>query len=200
MDEAHQKKQKKSRLINFRWIGTTVIVTFVLSLVLNLTADSLLMYLPVFPSIFILFLIILLGIIFDIIGISVTSADPAPFHSMAARRVFGAKRAIQLIKNADKVSNFCNDVVGDIASIISGATVASIIAQISVAYSIKNVIWLSLVMTGLVAAITVGGKALGKTLAIIKGNDIIFFIARVISIFEIRKKGGRKSSNGKNIR
>jgi len=119
---------------------------------------------------------------------------------MAARRVFGAKRAIQLIKNADKVSNFCNDVVGDIASIISGATVASIIAQISVAYSIKNVIWLSLVMTGLVAAITVGGKALGKTLAIIKGNDIIFFVARVISIFEIRKKGGRKSSNGKNIR
>ena len=62
----------------------------------------------------ILLLFILLGIMFDIIGVAVTAANPKPFNSMAAHRVKGAKEALYLIRNAEKVASFCNDVVGDI--------------------------------------------------------------------------------------
>ena len=55
---------------------------------------------------------ILLGIVFDIIGVAVTAADERPFHSMAAHRTPGAREALGLIRKANKVSSFCNDVVG----------------------------------------------------------------------------------------
>ena len=35
-----------------------------------------------------------LGIVFDMIGVAVTAADPKPFHSMAAHKEKGAKAAI----------------------------------------------------------------------------------------------------------
>jgi hypothetical protein len=37
------------------------------------------------------------------------------------------------------------------------------------------------VMTALVAALTIGGKAAGKRLAIDKSNSIVFFVGKVIS-------------------
>ena len=61
-----------------------------------------------------------LGIVFDIIGVAVTAADERPFHSMAAHKTPGAREALGLIRRANKVSSFCNDVVGDICGIISG--------------------------------------------------------------------------------
>lgn len=40
------------------------------------------------------------------------------------------------------------------------------------------------VLTSLVAAVTVGGKAVGKTIAINNANTIIYAVARVISLFK----------------
>ena len=71
-------------------------------------------------------LFVLLGILFDIVGVSVTAADEAVFHSMNSRKVKGASTAVMFKKNADKVSNFCCDVVGDICGIVSGSTAISI--------------------------------------------------------------------------
>ena len=56
---------------------------------------------------------IALGIVFDMVGVAVTAADPRPFHSMAAHKEKGGKEAIRLLKNANQVSSFCNDVVVD---------------------------------------------------------------------------------------
>ena len=63
---------------------------------------------------FIYLFFIFLGILFDIIGVAVTSSDDKIFHSMSARKVRGAKVAVKFHKNAEKVSSFCCDVVGDI--------------------------------------------------------------------------------------
>ncbi|WDC83794.1 hypothetical protein PL321_14940 [Caloramator sp. mosi_1] len=79
---------------------------------------------------FVLISIIFVGIIFDIIGVAVTAAEEAPFHSLASRKVKGAKTAVKLIRNADKVSNFCNDVIGDICGVVSGAAGAIIISKL----------------------------------------------------------------------
>ena len=54
-------------------------------------------------AIIVLAVFIALGIVFDMIGVAVTAADPKPFHSMAAHREKGAKEAIRLLKNANQV-------------------------------------------------------------------------------------------------
>lgn len=124
---------------------------------------------------------IALGVLFDIVGVSVTAADERPFHSMASHREPGASQAIKLIKNAEKVSSICNDVVGDICGIISGTTSAIIVVRLTEDVSVSNVV-LQLAVSAAVAGLTIGGKALGKSLAISKSTDIVLYTARVISI------------------
>lgn len=114
-------------------------------------------------SLGILALVILIGVIFDVVGTAVTAAEEKPFHAMGAVKVRGSREAIYLIRNADKVANFCNDVVGDIAGTISGALAASIILQVvSQKLPIKDL--LSAASIALIAACTVGGEVPGQIL------------------------------------
>ena len=41
-----------------------------------------------------------------------------------------ARQAIYIVRNADRVSNFCNDVIGDISGIISGTAVAFVVLKL----------------------------------------------------------------------
>jgi len=134
---------------------------------------------------------ICLGVFFDIIGMSAASASEKPFHSMAARKVPGAFEALRLIRNADRVSNFCNDVVGDISGIISGTTGAVIVTRMSADFSL-NTILVQLLVSGVVAGLTVGGKALGKGLALSFNVEIIHGAGRIIFFFKslLRKRAG----------
>ena len=72
-----------------------------------------------------------MSIFFDIIGIAATAAEEVPFHSMASKKQDGAKWAIILIRNADRVSSFCNDIIGDICGVLSGAVSTYIIIYLS---------------------------------------------------------------------
>jgi hypothetical protein len=72
-----------------------------------------------FVSIILLLLIIFLGIFFDIIGTAATAASMPPFNARAAKKVSGAQQAVKIVQNADRVANFCNDVIGDIAGTLS---------------------------------------------------------------------------------
>ena len=131
----------------------------------------------------ILLLIILLGIVFDIIGVAVTSADEKPFHSMAARKVPGATEALRLLRKAERVSSICNDVIGDICGVVSGAAAATIAVQLLQNFEFSWPRLASLMMSALVAGLTVGGKALGKAFAINSSTDIVFAVGRVIHGF-----------------
>ena len=128
----------------------------------------------------ILLVIIFIGILFDIIGVAVTSADEKPFHSMAARKVPGALEAIRLLRNAEKVGSICNDVVGDICGVISGSASATIAAQVLQNFEFTWPRLASLIMSALVAGLTVGGKAIGKGLAIQSCTTIVHFVGRLI--------------------
>jgi CBS domain containing-hemolysin-like protein len=101
---------------------------------------------------------------------------------MASRRIKGAKQCIWIIRNSEKVSSFCNDVVGDISGIISGATGAVVISRIVMATSVDELL-IQLVLTSLIAALTIGGKALGKGFAINYNNQIIFLVGKVLYLF-----------------
>ena len=125
--------------------------------------------------------------LFDIIGVASTVATEKRFHSMAARRVNGAKQAIWIVRNAEKVGSFCNDVVGDISGIISGATSAVIITRLTQDGTDVRSVILSLIITGCVSSLTIGGKAIGKTFAISHSEDIVFLTGRVLSILPWKK-------------
>ena len=132
----------------------------------------------------ILLLFIALGILFDIIGVAVTAANPKPFNSMAAHRVKGAKEALYLIRNAEKVASFCNDVVGDICGIVSGSTAAVIVAALQRDFSTTNVM-ISIGVTALISGLTIGGKAIGKKIAMKKSKDVIYLTAKVLSVLHL---------------
>jgi Mg2+/Co2+ transporter CorB len=144
----------------------------------------------IYVALSVLLLIVVLSIIFDIIGTAVTAAEEAPFHAMASRKLYGARQALRLIRNADKVSNFCNDVVGDICGVISGSASALIVMKIAQSGD-KSLV--EFIMAGLVASLTVGGKSIGKTIAIKNSNYIVYKVSVIIK-FVFGKIGFRKKT------
>ena len=129
-----------------------------------------------------LLIFVLLGIVFDMVGVAVTAADSAPFHAMASHKEKGGKEAIWLINNAERVSSICNDVVGDICGIISGTTAAVIVLLLQKSFSISNTL-ASIIITALISGITIGGKALGKSTAIKQSTKVVTAAAKFLSFF-----------------
>jgi len=162
-----------------RWVIRIVVASVVLATVFTLASTAALEGAGYIVAALVLFVLILVGILFDIVGVAVTAADETPFHSMAARRGAGAKEAIWLIKNASRVSNFCNDVVGDITGIISGTTMAVLAARLAADFQLAHLV-VNLVISGVVVGFTIGGKAWGKSVAIHGSTKIVFWTARVI--------------------
>ncbi len=139
----------------------------------------------------ILLIIILLGILFDIIGMAVASADEKPFHSMASRKVVGAQEAIALLRNAERVSSICNDVVGDICGVVSGSASATIALQVISNFEFTWPQVITLLMSAFAAGLTVGGKAVGKGFAVNSSTKIVHMVGKLIyrlHHFPCRKK------------
>lgn len=183
INKIEKNKKSKTSKTDYRWTMLITMFTFIMSVALSFLLDHLLKDVNIFVGVIMLLSVILIGIIFDIIGVSVTSADQKLFHSMAANRIQEGKVAIDLIKNADKVSSFCNDVIGDMAGIISGALGASLLSKIYDKFNDINIALIGTLITASVAGFTVGGKSLGKSVAINKYREIIFFISKIILIF-----------------
>lgn len=183
INKIEKNKKSKTSKTDYRWTMLITMFTFIMSVALSFLLDHLLKDVNIFVGVIMLLSVILIGIIFDIIGVSVTSADQKLFHSMAANRIQEGKVAIDLIKNADKVSSFCNDVIGDMAGIISGALGASLLSKIYAKFNDINIALIGTLITASVAGLTVGGKSLGKSVAINKYREIIFFISKIILKF-----------------
>lgn len=164
------------------------VITFVLAAIFSVVSTSILSdVIWIIGSIVVLF-IVLIGVLFDMLGIASTAAAEPPFHAMAAEKVQGAKEAVIIIRNADKFASFCNDVIGDISGIVSGTASAIVVLQIANLFGQSEgttfQITLSVVVTSIIAALTVGGKALGKYVAINSSTKVIFFAGKVIAIIE----------------
>lgn len=170
------KNKKKDR----HWVIFITSFSFILSVFFLFVSDLILQDVSSIVAILVVFFIVLIGILFDIIGIAVTAADEVPFHSMASRKYYGAKKSISLIRNANKVSSICNDVIGDICGIISGTAGAMIVLDIAEGKSPLEKLIYSLLMSGFIAAATVGGKAAGKTLAISNSNYIVYKVGVIL--------------------
>ena len=162
MSKIDPDASKKARNKTIRWVVSIFLVTIVVSGTISFISDEVMQSSSIFAAFLILMVIILIGIIFDIIGMAVATADEKPFHSMAARKVPGAQAAIRLLRNAERVSSICNDVVGDICGVVSGSASATIAAQLL--QNMEDFGWpqlIGLLMSALCAGLTVGGKAIG---------------------------------------
>ena len=180
MSKADPAAQKKERKKAIRWVVTIFFVTIFISGTISALSDVIMANSSMPVAFLILFAIILIGIIFDIIGMAVASADEKPFHAMAARKVAGAKESIALLRNAERVSSICNDVVGDICGVVSGSASALIASQILAKFDFSLPQIVSLCMSALAAGLTVGGKAIGKSFAVNSSTEIVHGVGRTV--------------------
>lgn len=178
MSKSDQSAKQNKAMV--KWVVTIFFVTILVSGIISLISDELMERSSIGVAFVILLSIVLIGILFDIIGVAVTSADETPFHAMASRRVIGAREAIRLLRKAERVSSICNDVVGDICGVVSGSASAAIAVQILENFELSWPDVVSLLMSALVAALTVGGKAIGKTFAVNSSTKIVHFVGKVI--------------------
>ncbi len=173
---------------SINWSVGIAVITFVLAAIFTIVSTYTLTGLTWALGVLVVLFIVLIGIFFDMLGIAATAADEVPFHAMASKKVNGSKNAIQIIRNADRFASFCNDVIGDISGIISGTATAIVVLQLTVTYQYSEGTVLhyaiSVVFTSLVAALTVGGKAFGKSLAIRFSTEIIFQVGRLFYFLE----------------
>lgn len=168
--------------IDYKWIIKIVLITFVISALFTFISETSIPNINIVFGIIVTILIIALGVLFDMFGVAVTTASSIPFHSMASKKVKGSKTSLWLIKNADKVSSFCCDVIGDICGIISGSTGAAISLAISKSLNCNSLIVIIIVMS-FISALTIGGKACEKSIAINNSEKIVKIGSNILSIF-----------------
>ena len=183
MKEPSRSKNKKSESSRYRWALSAFLMAVGMSALLSFASEAILSQAGLLLALLILTFFIVLGIVFDIIGVAVTAADPRPFHSMAAHKEPGAKEALVLLRNAGRVSSVCNDVVGDICGIVSGTTTAVIVVRLQTAFALPESVLLSVAVTALVSGLTIGGKALGKTVALNKSTSVVYWVGRFLHLF-----------------
>ncbi len=195
---------------SIKWSLTIAVITFVLAALFSIASNAILNGVSWITGMFVVLVIVIIGIVFDMLGIASTAADEAPFHSMAANKVYGARHSVKIIRNADKFASFCNDVIGDISGIISGTASAIVILQLTANFQANRSTLLeyviSVIFTSFVAALTVGGKALGKTFAIRHSTNIIIQAGKFFQFLEEKfhiviikeNKSGKKSKRKRN--
>lgn len=197
---------------SIRWSLSVAVITFVLAALFSIISSLVLNGVNWGIGLVVVLVIVLIGIFFDILGIAATAAEETPFHAMASKKVYGAKHSVRIIRNADRFANFCNDVIGDISGIISGSAVAIVIVQLTFSFHLENSTLyeyiINVALTSIIAALTVGGKAFGKSIAIRYSKDIIYQAGKMLQFLEDRfhisilkdkknKKPSGKSQNKK---
>jgi len=104
---------------------------------------------------------------------------------MSSKRIKGADESVYLLKRANVAANICNDVIGDICGIVSGTAGAALTLAIRGKAGNTNMVITGVVISALIAALTVGGKAVGKQIALKDGKDIVLAVGRFMHLIKI---------------
>lgn len=187
-DDIQSKKNRKNANNNGNnkknaWYVQVFFITFILSLTMSYISTVGVSKLNILFSTIILLLVILVGIIFDIVGVAVTVAHESKFHAKATKKVKGSKESLNLIKNSSIVANICADVVGDVCGVLSGALSAMIAVKIVSQFGFPSGI--DFFIGAVVAALTVSGKAIGKEYAQLNSTKIVHDLGVVFSKMHI---------------
>ena len=169
---------------NLNWPIKVFFITLFLAAIFS-GATSLVANLNIVALSIILILVIFIGIIFDMIGVAALTSKKENFHAMASKKIKGSKEAINLLKNPNMVATVCNDVVGDICGIVSGGFGALLAISIS-EYTDLSIVLSTIIITAIISALTVSGKAIGKIVAIKNADSIIYKVAKLKKMLSIK--------------
>ncbi|MBO8171284.1 MAG: hypothetical protein H0Z33_05240 [Bacillaceae bacterium] len=181
-----KKPNGKKMVIFTRWSLIISIWTFFIAVGISSISDILLRQSSLLLGFLTLIMIVLIGALTDMIGVAITAVDLPPFNAMAAKKVYGARKCIHIIRNADKYANFFNDVVGDVAGYIAGFAGASIVIEI-VRLSDEMTMYesvVSVLVAGLTSSAIVGSKAVGKNLALTYRTEIVLFLGKFLTVVD----------------
>ena len=173
---------KEKSKTDITWIISITLLAFVISLTLAFISELIIPGASLIVNVITIVLFIAINIVSDTIGVAIQSAEGKVFNSMSAKKLKGATTAIDLIKNKEKVSSFCCDVIGDICGVLSGSCGLTIAQRLSGSFNTSLVVTIIL-MTGIISALTIAGKAFGKVYAVNKSNEIIYNLVKVLSVF-----------------
>ncbi|WAH44305.1 hypothetical protein NZD89_13490 [Alicyclobacillus fastidiosus] len=186
------KKSSKSKS-NYKFIVFVAALTLPISAVFD-TSTIFLNTTTWYIGAIVVVCIVFIGALFDMLGMAAAAARETPFHAMASKRVFGARRAIAIVRNAEKVSSVCSDVIGDIAGVLSGAGALAVSVQLLATIHVGG--WrdeaVKIAITAVITSLTVGGKAIGKTVAIHSPTPIILFAARLWETVSFVDRGAQR--------
>ena len=171
------------------WPIKILIVTLVLSFGISIISESTLQGTSFILSVALLIPLLVCAIVADVVGVSVAACNPRAFEKKDRENLQSFKMAKRLVQNAEKISCICNDVVGDVCGIISGA-IGSNMAMIIIGRG--GVVGASALIaagvSAVIAGITVFGKALAKKYAIDNAEKITLIIAKILSVFSKKIK------------
>lgn len=180
------KKKKQSK---WAWPIKILVITLFLSLAISVASEFILGNAGIMISIIIILLLWVFGVVSDMIGVAAASSSIEPFNAMCSRKVRGAKEGRALVKNAEKVSSICNDVVGDICGIISGAAGSVIAGKLILENMTKSVgILIAASISALIAGLTIFGKAAMKKFALDNSTKVVLSVGKLLSIFTRNSK------------
>ena len=168
---------------NVNWIYKVFLLSFILSIVFSSGSSYIANYANSIILGIIIITVIIVGIVFDMIGVAVLTSNESSLHAKASKKLKGAKEAISLLKNAPRVSSVCNDVVGDVCGIVSGSLGAVLTINIATYFHL-NIVLVTTIVTAVISALTVGGKAIFKTIATKKADNIVYNVGKIISYFK----------------
>ena len=168
------------------WIYKVFLLSFIFSVIFSGISTALVENLNTIALTIILIVVIVIGIIFDMIGVAVLTSEESSLHARASKKIRGAKEAIQLLKNSTKVSSICNDVIGDICGIVSGSLGAVLTLTIVQTFDLPSTIT-TMIITAIIGAATVGGKAMFKMVATKNSDSIVFTVGKIKSFFSFKK-------------
>lgn len=170
---------------NVNWIYKVFLLSFIFSSLFSGASSLMTEHFNIVVVTIILFLVILIGIIFDMIGVSVLTSNEASLHAKASKKIKGAKEAITLLKNATQVSSICQDVIGDICGIVSGSLGAVLTVSLATKFGFPSPI-ITILITAIISSLTVGCKAIGKNIAAKKCDTIVFIVGKIKHLLKIK--------------
>ncbi len=194
-------KKKDSKFVKyFRWPLIVLALSFTLSMAFGVLSEVALDGANIAVAVIVIVVFLVIAIITDMIGVAITACDEKNFRAMAARKVRGAKEAIILQKKADRVSSIVADILGDICSILSGAAGAAVSAAL-IMQSMSDFVGIVIasLVSAVIAALLISGKAFMKRYSMDHADNIILFIGKILSIFYISKDKKKKSQKKEQV-
>lgn len=164
-------------------------LAFGISFGMSFPTQALSSRLGIVPAVAAILTVVAVGVAFDIVGVAAAAAPEAPFHARAAKKKPGARQALWLVRNADKVNNFCTDVIGDICGTLSGAASSTLVVRLVTMYPRAGDLLPQVLVVSGVAALTIGAKAACKGLAIRRSQEIITWTGQLLARLHLLPSG-----------